>query len=198
MRTLLVNCYKEKPETRMPFYRAICERYSNVAEIVIAELKPGYNLNGVDAVIFSGSQWMLSEQEPQPEVVEFVRGLKLPTLGICFGHQLLARSFGAEVKKGNTLIERDEKIKVVSEWDIFFGLFPETTMRESHQEFVTPESIVKIGWEIGAISESCPVEAVRHPELPLFGVQFHPERSGESGARLFENFFLRVVRRQIV
>lgn len=193
MMTLLVNCYKEKSESRMSFYRDVCQFYSTVVEIPVAELKPDFNLRRIDAVIFSGSQWMLSEVEPSEKLVSFVRSLKLPTLGICFGHQLLARSFGARVKKGPVAIEFGELIKIVAEWEIFFNLFPETTMLESHQEFVVPESVLEIGWEVGAVSDSCPVEAIRHPRLPLFGVQFHPERSGENGKRLFENFFTLIV-----
>jgi len=195
MKTLLVNCYKEKSESKIPFYLDMCRPYSEVVVVRAAELNSNFNLKGIDAVVFSGSQWMLSEQEPPVTLIEFVRALKVPTLGICFGHQLLGLSFGAEVKKGTVLVEQDEIIKVVAEWDIFRGLFPETTMRESHREFVTPESVIKVGWEIGAVSDSCPVEAIKHPELPLFGVQFHPERSGENGKRLFENFFLKVVQK---
>jgi GMP synthase (glutamine-hydrolysing) len=125
--------------------------------------------------------------------VRFCRALKLPTLGICFGHQLLAYSFGAEIRRGEHQ-EKDEEITVNELWPLLQELAPRTVMRESHWEFVTPESLAAIGWERGAWSDSCPVEAIRHPQLPLYGVQFHPERSGLPGEKLFESFFRRVVR----
>lgn len=185
----------------MKAYRQGCEEYSEIVEVKLAEL-PQVNFDPIDAVILSGSQWMLSEKDPPDEIVGFIRNFKIPTLGICFGHQLLARAFGAEIKKGTEFIDRDEEILLVEDWQLFVGMGEWLAdsgkrlvmMRESHREFVTLESIKKIGWRVGAVSNSCPVEAICHPNLPLYGVQFHPERSGTNGAKLFQNFYHNIVR----
>ncbi|MEO0049803.1 MAG: gamma-glutamyl-gamma-aminobutyrate hydrolase family protein [candidate division WOR-3 bacterium] len=189
MKTLLVDCYLRDSEPKMKFYREMCGAHSEIFEVKLADWNPGFNLTGFDAVVLSGSQWMISEDEPDEELKGFIRKIKIPTLGICFGHQLLACSFGAVVKRGEGFIERDETIEIVQDWEIFNGFDGKVVMRESHQEYVTPESIKEIGWQIGAVSSSCPVEAIRHPDLPLYGVQFHPERSGVSGKRLYANFY---------
>ncbi len=195
MKTLLIDCYCRDSEKKIPPYLRVCRCFSEVRVKKWNQLKFNEDLKGIDRVIISGSQWMISEKEPPSELKEFIQSLAIPTLGICFGHQLLARSFGAEVKRGEDLIERNETIKILENWEIFTGLgkmsgeLRTVVMRESHQEFVQPESIKKIGWQIGAVSESCPVEAIRHPTLPLYGVQFHPERSGINGEKLFENFY---------
>lgn len=178
----------------MKYYRQMCEAHSSIFEVKITDLKPEFNLSGFDAVILSGSQWMVSDNEPDGELKEFIKKIRIPTLGICFGHQLLARSFGAEVKKGAVFIERDVMIEIVQNWEIFAGFEGAVLMRESHQEYVTLESIKKIGWQIGAVSPSCSVEAIRHPSLPLYGVQFHPERSGVNGKNFVKNFYQFVVR----
>ncbi|MGB9741538.1 MAG: glutamine amidotransferase-related protein [candidate division WOR-3 bacterium] len=189
MKTLLVNCYLRDAESRLVHYRQMIAPYSAVNTVEISQLlKPGFDLSGYQAVIFSGSQWMISEQKPPEPLLEFIRGLKVLTLGICFGHQLIARAFGARVGRGQ-LIDGEEKITIVQPWQLFSRLGSEVVMRESHQEFVTPESIATLGWEVGARSGSCAVEAVRHPSRPIYGVQFHPERSGESGAKFFAGFY---------
>ncbi|MGQ9708774.1 MAG: type 1 glutamine amidotransferase, partial [bacterium] len=150
----------------MIYYRQICARYSEVVEVKLADWKRLFNCSNITAIVFSGSQWMISENDLNDELKSFVRQLKLPTLGICFGHQLLARSFGAKVKKGAEKIERAERIRILEEWEIFAGQGKETVMMASHQEYVSPNSIQAIGWQIGAVSDSCPVEAIRHPTLP--------------------------------
>lgn len=197
----MIDCYLREAESKLKFYREMCGAYSAITEEKLTTLQEGFVLDGFDAVVISGSQWMISEDEPDNKIKAFIRSIKIPTLGICFGHQLLARSFGAEVRNGGEVINRDERIFICEPWGLFFGLGDDVVngiphsvvMRENHQEFVTPESIRKIGWLIGAYSLSCPVEAICHPTLPLYGVQFHPERSGENGEKIFRNFYRLVV-----
>lgn len=191
VKTLFVDCYRR--EGRIGQYCRILERYSEVEVIRVNEIGKGCD-SGFDAVVFSGSEWMLSEESPPDELIAFVRELRIPTLGICFGHQLLANCFGAEVKRGDRFIGYEEEIEMDGSWKLFEGLAPKAIMCESHWEYVIPESVRRIGWEIGAWSSSCQVEAIRHPYLPLYGVQFHPERSGGNGERLIRNFFCYIVR----
>lgn len=188
-----MDCYIRDSARRLPYYEQMLAPHSCVTTVAAAELGSGFDSSRFDAVVLSGSQMMLSEESPPKGLVEFCRQLRLPVLGICFGHQLLAYSFGAVVIRGE-LQERDETIFVDQLWPLLRDLGPGTVMRESHREFVTPESLQKIGWQVGAHSAVCPTEAIRHPSLPLYGVQFHPERSGRPGELLFAAFFREVVR----
>lgn len=188
MKTLLVDCYRSDSDNKMLHYRRLCELHSKVSQVQLPTLSRSFDLGEYDAVVISGSQWMLSVEQPPIGVVEFVRNLRLPTLGVCFGHQLLGLSFGAKVTRGE-LVERNELVRLDISWPLFAGLGSSCLMLESHCELLTRQDVESIGWLIGAESASCAVEAIRHPELPLFGVQFHPERSGLPGEHLFASFY---------
>lgn len=188
MRTLVANFYREKAEEKIARYVELAGRYSEPVEVNGMVLEPGYDLSSFGALVISGSQWMLAHEDAPPPTTEFILGLKIPTLGICFGHQLLARAYGAEVLDGE-LIERNETVLVAEPHPLFQGLVPECEMLESHREYVDYNGAERAGWHVFANSTSCPVEAMHHPTRPLYGVQFHPERSSANGEQLFENFF---------
>ncbi len=192
VRTLVVNCYREKAEEKIKGYIAQAERFSDISEVPWGSLERAYDMETYSAVIISGSQWLLSVEEAPAPLVEFVRYLKVPTLGICFGHQLFARAFGTQVLSGE-LIERDETIIISESGPLFHGMEPEMDFLESHREYVVAEPVERAGWHIIARSASCPVEAMHHTTRPLYGVQFHPERSGLNGEKLFDNFYNQIV-----
>jgi GMP synthase-like glutamine amidotransferase len=192
VRTLVVNCYREKAEEKITGYVKQVERFSDAIVVPWGVLERAYDLETYSAVVISGSQWLLSKESPASPLAEFVQNLKLPTLGICFGHQLFARVFGVQVLSGE-LIERDEVVLVMDPGPLFRGMEPELEFRESHRELIVAEPMERAGWHIIARSASCPVEAMHHPTRPLYGVQFHPERSGVNGEKLFENFYNHIV-----
>ncbi|MFO7650945.1 MAG: hypothetical protein R6X13_06380 [bacterium] len=186
--TLMVDCYRRDAAWRLAFYRSMIRPHSDCVTVNAGSLGPGFDASGYHAVVFSGSQIMLGEEDPEPGLAGFVRSLRVPAMGICFGHQLFARSFGARVLSGKT-IERFETVRLERPGPLFDGLGATVSVLESHREFVDPESIRQVGWRVYGQSDSCPVEAMHHPELPLFGLQCHPERSGETGRRIFANFY---------
>lgn len=147
-----------------------------------------------DAVILSGSltpaldrsRWVL-------RVVEWVRRAcaeELPVLGVCFGHQLLARALGGDshvAEKGPKEFGRIEVARV-GESRLLHEVAPKFAAASAHQD-----SVIRLpeGWKRTAESKACAIQAMEHESKPFFGVQFHPERA--PGVRpVFQNFLTQV------
>jgi len=135
--------------------------------------------------IISGNPDLITESDPTAYLpqFEFLKSTEEPVLGICFGHQVIGMTFGAEVSKGQE--DREERtVDVILQNILFEDIERPPVFKEDHSEEVTlPEGFVML-----ANSDHCPNEAMKHNSNPIYGVQFHPESSGENGRVLFENF----------
>lgn len=117
----------------------------------------------------------------------YLEKIDVPILGICLGHQIIAKTFGGEIGCGKHGGYADIEIEVTDEDDILKGIGPELSVWASHADEVTvmPEGFIQL-----ARSGICEIEAMRHPEKPIYGVQWHPEVAHtEKGEELFMNFF---------
>jgi GMP synthase (glutamine-hydrolysing) len=117
--------------------------------------------------------------------------IKLPILCICVTHQLMATTFGGTTN----LAKRPEfgpvEVSVSDEDTILKGLKPSFTAWESHNDEIVA---APPGFKVLASSDNCTVQAMRHEEKDVFGVQFHPEVSHTTkGVDIFKNF-LKIVR----
>jgi GMP synthase (glutamine-hydrolysing) len=171
--------------SKVPLIEAMVKSCGAACEIVKWDKCSKDDFKKSNGIIFSGSPTMFTEADHQPyiEKFAFIKDGKIPVLGICFGHQLMGILHGAKIFR-NEEVRTDNKIKVMKEDLLFAGLFPETEMREDHTEGITlPTAFIHL-----ATSSSYTNEGMRHPVLPLWGVQFHPEVSGENGKKLIRNF----------
>ena len=142
-------------------------------------------LDGISGVILSGAPLLITEIDTAPyeDKMKWILTTNLPVLGICFGHQLIGLLHGAF---GNRMREdRDwQTIESLEDCILFNRLPNEFQMMQDHCEAISIPS----GFTLMASSDACINEAMKHKEKPLFGVQFHPEVSGNHGAVLLENF----------
>jgi len=204
-KSLIVNCsLKTKSEALVE----AVGKFSECDVIQFSDIHEGYRVKEeIGAVVISGSGARIvdpSDRHFFEGVANLIKTCDLPTLGICFGHQLLCWAFGAKVGSlAQPVLDRFEAVRVVDVDGIFAGFRENQTvpLSENHYDNVLKENLREAGFVLLADSASCEVEAVKHRSKPFYGVQFHPERvnvKGEShleGHRVIGNFYRNVVKR---
>ncbi len=129
-----------------------------------------------DGVVLSGAPDMLSKERTrlkfQPEALAVTK-TKVPVLGVCFGHQMMAHAFGSRIVEDGEPVLKFVKTEALAEDPLFEGLPNPSTLLESRHEIV--ESLPK-DFLLLARSETSKIAAMKHSRRSLYGVQFHPER----------------------
>ena len=123
---------------------------------------------------------------PPERVVALLRETRVPTLGVCLGHQAIVEAFGGEIGAARELVHGKACTVRHDGRDLFDGLPEEIEVGRYHS---LAAATVPDVLEISATSEDGEVMAVRHRELPVDGVQFHPESVlTPLGRELAQNF----------
>ncbi len=120
-----------------------------------------------------------------PEIVRRLAG-RIPTLGVCLGHQALVEAFGGEVGRARELVHGKATTVRHDGRGLFRDLPADFLAGRYHSLAATriPSEL-----EVSATADDGEVMAVRHRELPIDGVQFHPESVlTPLGADLARNF----------
>ncbi|MGN9863314.1 aminodeoxychorismate/anthranilate synthase component II [Bacillus swezeyi] len=113
---------------------------------------------------------------------------KIPIFGVCLGHQSIAQVFGGDVGRAERLMHGKTSGISHDGLTIFKGLENPLTATRYHSLIVKPETLpscfIKSAW-----TEEGEIMAIRHKELPIEGVQFHPESIMTSfGKEMLKNF----------
>lgn len=148
----------------------------------LAELAP-------KGIILSGGPSSVYE-DGAPKCDPDLFRLGIPVLGICYGMQLMCQALGGKVDNCPSKEFGPATCQINDSGSLFDGLPEEIDVWMSHGDQV---SSVSDDFETLAHTDSCPYAAVRHRELPVLGIQFHPEVSHTpQGGKLFENFVANV------
>ena len=118
---------------------------------------------------------------------EYIKHFDIPILGICLGHQLIAKTYGGQVSTSETESYAQVKINIKNDDNLFKGLAPQMDVWSSHKDEVKtiPEE-----FEILANSTLCDVESFKHKYKDIYGIQFHPEvHHTPKGEIIFKNFY---------
>ncbi|KIL76935.1 aminodeoxychorismate/anthranilate synthase component II [Bacillus badius] len=119
---------------------------------------------------------------------------EIPIFGVCLGQQSIAQAFGGEVVRASRLMHGKTSPMFHDGRTIFKGLpdpFPATRY---HSLIVRKETLPSC-FEISAWTKEGEIMAIRHKELPIEGVQFHPESIMTYGGKEMLESFIRYYRR---
>lgn len=170
----------------------ICRRIREFS--VFAELVP-YDITleklremNPKGIIFSGgpsSVYNKDAPRPDPKIFE----MKLPLLGICYGHQLIVDNFGGKVKRANK--EYGHSVLTIDNGaDLLGGIGDSVRAWMSHGD---EAEMIPSGFEIIGHTERSQAAAIANKQQSIYGIQFHPEVvHTEKGIQILKNFVLNI------
>lgn len=113
---------------------------------------------------------------------------RLPILGVCLGHQAIGQYFGGKVVRSTAPVH-GKPVNISHDGRTIFREIPQNFAAGRYHSLVVERESVPKCLEISAESPDGLVMAMRHKELPIEGVQFHPESIlTEHGKTLLQNF----------
>lgn len=135
-------------------------------------------------ILSGGPSSVLDPGSPLPP--RWITELGIPVLGICYGHQALAKEFGGKVSRGRGEFGRTF-IRILYKDPIVEGLEDREEVWMSHSDYVEkpPENsdVIAVSEDTGYIA------AFKLRDKPIYGVQFHPEVSHtKKGLKILDNF----------
>jgi para-aminobenzoate synthetase component II len=121
------------------------------------------------------------------ELIEKSRG-KVPILGVCLGHQAIGQAFGASIVRAARLMHGKTSPVLHDGRGLFAGVPSPVTATRYHSLLIDPPTLPKT-LEVTAHTAEGEIMAVRHRDLPIWGVQFHPESIlTEHGLTMMDNW----------
>ena len=140
-------------------------------------------------IILSGGPASVYEDNA-PSVNKEIFEIGVPVLGICYGGQLIAQTFGGKVTKADNREYGRIKLQTAENTGLFKDIPQDSLVWMSHTDYIEqkPE-----GFKITAYSDTCPICAMQNDEKQIYAVQFHPEvEHSEKGKEIIQNFLLNV------
>lgn len=146
-----------------------------------------------EGIILSGGPASVYE-EGAPSISEEVFEMGIPVLGICYGGQFIAKSFGGKVSRADNREYGRVEMKINVNDGLFKDIPQDSLIWMSHTDFIEEKPA---DFVITAYSESCPVCAMANEEKKIYAVQFHPEvEHSEKGKEIIANFIFQVCKCQ--
>jgi GMP synthase (glutamine-hydrolysing) len=190
---LVVNCFNEETFA-MDFDRVVAAHFQRAGHrsehLPAARIERPGDLDRYTHLVISGSVASATEEQPWDRTLgalvhRFVDAGK-PVLGICYGHQFLAKVLAGPEHVRRAPAPEFGFLRLALAPNPLFRGMAEALVMVSHfdEACALPDR-----FRILAASPSCAALAFQYGDLPVWGVQFHPEYGPEEGERIWTEVF---------
>jgi anthranilate synthase component 2 len=140
-----------------------------------------------DAIVLSPGPCTPNEAGICLELVERAAG-EVPVLGVCLGHQAIGQAFGGKVVRAPRLMH-GKLSRIQHGGEGVFSEIPDDFEATRYHSLIVERESLPDCLEVTAETDEGIIMGLRHKELPVHGVQFHPESiASEHGHKLLRNF----------
>ncbi|TCS81279.1 anthranilate synthase component II [Tepidibacillus fermentans] len=146
--------------------KCIVKRNDEITIEEIEKMNPDY-------ILISPGPGIPEEAGISMEVIQKI-GKKIPTLGVCLGHQAIAKAFGGEIKLAEQLMHGKASLVQHNKTPLFQGV-PQVFLAGRYHSWIIDETEIPDEIEVTAKTVDGEIMAIRHKQYPIVGVQFHPE-----------------------
>ena len=123
------------------------------------------------------------------ELIEAFKG-KIPILGVCLGHQSIGQAFGGKIIHAQTIMHGKTSKIFHNNKGVFRGIKDPFVATRYHSLVIEKQTLPNC-FDITAWTDDNEIMGIKHKELAIEGVQFHPESilsmQGENGFKMIEN-----------
>ena len=146
------------------------------------------SLNEFDRIVLSPGPGIPSEAGLLLDVIRTYAGKK-PILGVCLGHQAIGEAFGGKLENLSDVFHGvATPCHIIADDPIFSGIDRNITIGRYHSWVVSNDGLPDC-LEVTAVSDEGQIMALRHRELNVRGIQFHPESVlTPDGRRMIQNW----------
>lgn len=156
-------------------------------ETTVAEVEALIARDGIERLVISPGPCSPNEAGISVAAIKHFAG-KLPILGVCLGHQSIGAAFGGDIIRAGQQMHGKTSVISTDQKGVFADLPRQFTVNRYHSLVIDRNTLPEC-LEITATSEDGEIQGVRHRELAIEGVQFHPESIlTEHGHAMLKNF----------
>ena len=156
-------------------------------EITVAEIDAKLAAGQLDRLVVSPGPCSPAEAGISVAAIQHFAG-KLPILGVCLGHQAIGAAFGGKIIRAQQLMHGKTSVITTTQEGVFAGLPKQFTVNRYHslaiERSTCPAELKATAW-----TDDGEIMGVKHTQLDIEGVQFHPESIlTEHGHAMLANF----------